>query len=377
MPLLWLCGPPGVGKTTVGWEIFRELGAAAVASAYIDIDQLGICYPALLSDPERHRLKAQNLGLVAATFARAGARCMVVSGVVDPAAGAAGEPIPGVAITLCRLRAEPETLSRRLAARGVAAGDLEAALCEAAAMDRLVAHACVDTSGRPVSEVVRLVRERTGGWPAPRGAFRWRGGESVPRADRRAADGTVLLVCGAVGVGKSRVGWALYEAARRAGRAAAFVDLRQIGLLRLGANDRDPHHRVRAQNVGALWRTYRATGARHLVAVGAVEDAASASLYRRALAPANVTLCRLHAGAEEFRARILRRGLGENWEEPGDPLRGRPQAQLRRIAEGAARTAAALERARLGDLRIDTDGLVPEAVAARIAMASGWPGPDD
>jgi hypothetical protein len=32
IPVLWLCGPPGVGKTTVGWEIFTQLTRDGIAA---------------------------------------------------------------------------------------------------------------------------------------------------------------------------------------------------------------------------------------------------------------------------------------------------------------------------------------------------------
>lgn len=87
IPELWLCGPPGVGKSTVGWEIFSQLTRAGIEVGYIDIDQLGMCLPEAASDPGRYRMKAQNLGSVVANFRAAGARCVVVSGVADAARG--------------------------------------------------------------------------------------------------------------------------------------------------------------------------------------------------------------------------------------------------------------------------------------------------
>ena len=33
IPVLWLCGPPGVGKTTVGWDIFTQLTQAGMEAA--------------------------------------------------------------------------------------------------------------------------------------------------------------------------------------------------------------------------------------------------------------------------------------------------------------------------------------------------------
>ncbi len=77
-------GPPGVGKSTIGWQVYRRMAADRWACAYVDIDQLGICYPELRSDPGRYRLKERNLSAVAANFADDGARGVVVSGVGEP-----------------------------------------------------------------------------------------------------------------------------------------------------------------------------------------------------------------------------------------------------------------------------------------------------
>jgi adenylylsulfate kinase-like enzyme len=40
LPVLWLYGPSGVGKTTVTWELFVQLAREGVATGYVDIDQL-------------------------------------------------------------------------------------------------------------------------------------------------------------------------------------------------------------------------------------------------------------------------------------------------------------------------------------------------
>ena len=51
VPVLWLCGPSGVGKSTVGWAIFDQLSRTGVRSAFLDLDQVGLCYPAPADDP--------------------------------------------------------------------------------------------------------------------------------------------------------------------------------------------------------------------------------------------------------------------------------------------------------------------------------------
>src|SRR5215471_3813961 len=79
IPVLWLCGPSGVGKTTVAWEIYTALAGAGTPAGYVDIDQLGICFPEPAGDRGRHRLQARNLNAVVGAFRAAGARCVVVS----------------------------------------------------------------------------------------------------------------------------------------------------------------------------------------------------------------------------------------------------------------------------------------------------------
>ncbi len=98
-------------------EIFSQLTRAGIETGYVDIDQLGMCYPEAASDPGLHRMKAQNLGSVVANFRAAGARCVIVSGVVDAAHGVHADMIPQAAVTVCRLRASRDELRQRFAGR--------------------------------------------------------------------------------------------------------------------------------------------------------------------------------------------------------------------------------------------------------------------
>lgn len=103
VPVLWLYGPPGVGKSSVAWLVRERLSAAGVRVGYVDVDQLGMCYPGNDVDPGRHLLKSRNLAAVGRNFAAAGARGVVVSGVINragmeetrrprPSCGCAGRP---------------------------------------------------------------------------------------------------------------------------------------------------------------------------------------------------------------------------------------------------------------------------------------------
>jgi hypothetical protein len=167
VPFLWLCGPSGVGKTTVGWEIFSQLDRAGIPVGYLDADQIGLCYPELSDDGGNQRLKARNLGALWPNYRAAGVRCFVFSGGVDTAERAAGyvAAVPGAAVTVCRLRVDHAELRARLIHRGLS-GYLDDYVDEADALDRSdFADLCVDTGGRSVVEVARLVRAEAGGWP--------------------------------------------------------------------------------------------------------------------------------------------------------------------------------------------------------------------
>jgi adenylylsulfate kinase-like enzyme len=381
IPVLWLCGPPGVGKSTLGWEIFTQLTEAGIAAGFADIDQLGMCYPEHSSDPGRHRMKTQNLGAVVANYRASGARCVIVSGVVGPGGPHAGM-VPLAAFTVCRLRAGRDELKQRFLGRGgqhplQRADLLEGALSDADAMDASdFADVCVDTSGLPVAEATRLVRERLAGWPVLTGRSRpYEPGRDEGPAT--AADGPILMLCGPAGVGKSTVGFEVYQRRLRAGSAAAYLDLDQIGFCRPAPAGDPGNHHLKARNLAAVWQTYRTAGAQCLIAVGPVEHDAAAKAYAAALPRAAITLCRLHAGADELTRRIMLRGKGGSWPQPGDPLAGQPTTYLLRAAASAAADAEALEHAVTGALRIDTDRLSVAEAADVIAERTGWPGTAD
>ena len=373
IPVLWLCGPPGVGKSTVGWEIFAQLTGAGIEAGYVDIDQLGMCYPEPVSDPGRHQMKARNLGAVVANYRAAGARCVIVSGVVDPGCGLHAGMIPRAALTVCRLRVGRAELRQRFLGRGGRADTLEEVLSEADAMDASdFADVCADISGLPVAEATRLVRERIAGWPiltGPSRSYETGPGEGLATA----ADGPILLLCGPTGIGKSTVGFEVYLRTLRAGSTAAYIDLDQIGFCCPAPAGDTGNHRVKTRNLVAMWQTYRTAGAQCLIAVGPVENDAAAKAYAAALPRAAITLCRLHAGAGELTRRIMLRGQGGGWPQPGDPLAGQPAACLLRVAASAAADAEALEHAVIGALRIDTDRLTVEEAADVIAALTGWP----
>ena len=376
VPFLWLCGPTGVGKSTVGWEIFRQLADAGSATSYVDADQLGLCYPADGDDPCNDRIKARNLGAVWTAFRAAGAETLILSGGIEFAhlIRDYADQVPGTALTLCRLRADHDTLTERFMGRGWMPDLVNEALIEADELDRLAfGDVCVDTDGLTVAEVAQLVRRSADGWPAPSASQAAAAPRDVP-AGRRPTDDPVpvLLLCGPTAVGKSTVGYEVFTRVRTRVKAA-YVDLAQIGFCHPAPVDDPGNHRLRAANLAAMWPAFRDAGARCLIVTGRVNEAATIRAYTDALPAATFTVCRLLASRETLADRILRRGHGDGPAIPGDELKGQPPVHLQQVAEQAVRDADRLRHAQIGDLCVETDGRSVEDVAQLIVDAAvGW-----
>src|SRR5260370_5248128 len=144
-----------------------------------------------------------------------------------------------------------------------------------------------------------------------------------------------------------------------------------MGFLKPDAANDPGRHLLKARNLAAMWRSYHGAGARHLVVTGPVPTKEISRTYVGALPAAAVTVCRLHAGRAEMRARIMSRASGGSWPQPGDPLCGKPAEYLDRVADQAAAEAQSLERAKVGDIRIDTEGRSVNEAVDLIAAATG------
>jgi len=388
VPVLWITGPMGVGKSTVSWQLFTELAGSGTCTAFADADQLCMCYPAPPNDPGRDLIRARNAGVVIRNCQAAGARRVIVNGIVDPVLGVRSGLPRQADVMVCRLRADPDEVVRRFVGRQRTGDsgihDLVRRVRDGC--DRMdasdFADVCIDTTGAPAGEVARLIRDRCRGWPGfamsgvigeqptvpPTGSSPRRGGQAFRRGGR------VLLLCGPAGVGKSTIGWELYQRCLGAGLTAGYIDLDQIGFLAPHPDGDPRNHRLKARNLAGIWRTYQAAGASHLVVSGPVENQTALRAYAAALPAAVITACRLHAGAAELRRRIMTRGEGGSWPQPGDPLRGQPESYLSHVAEHAAADARALDHTLPDVLRIDTDGRTAGEAADLTAAAAGWPG---
>lgn len=112
---LVLSGPPGVGKTSVGWRVFDRCTDLGLNPAFADLDLLGAAWPAPDDDPHQSRLKATNLAAVWSNYVRAGSRLLIVAGVVEsPGERRQLERAIGGAVVICRLDAPDAELAQRI-----------------------------------------------------------------------------------------------------------------------------------------------------------------------------------------------------------------------------------------------------------------------
>ncbi|MEU4541521.1 hypothetical protein AB0G15_42505 [Streptosporangium sp. NPDC023825] len=381
LPLLWLSGPTGVGKSTVGWEVFAQLSRAGVKTAFVDVDQISLCYP--MPEGVTHRLRARNLAAMWPNFRQEGVQCLVLAGFVDTPEEVREYTalLPEAAFTVCRLRVDSAELKERFLARGWRPDLVQEAVVEAEALERSdYADVCVDTGGLGVSEAARLICERVGGWPGtlPAATFHRVVDRQIHPTSVDAAPASapvpVLWLRGATAVGKSTVGYEIFMQVYRSGVRAAYVDVKQIGALRPVADDDVDSRRLKARNLAAIWAGHRAAGAQCLVVSGEADSGEAVHGYAELLPEMALTVCRLHARPATLADRVAQRGRGGGPALPGDELRGLGSDALHRIAERAAHEAKTLDSAGAGGLRVDTDDRSVKEVAADVRARGGnWP----
>lgn len=169
--VVFLNGTVGVGKSTVADGLGRLERGLGRAHAVIDLDWLRAMWPSPDDDPFHAELELANLRSVASHYRAAGARHVILAGVIEH-----GDALPryrdalaGAELTVCRLTVDAAVGRARLRTRhrndpsGLAwhldrASEL-AAILERAALDDFV----VDTTDRSPAEVAAQVH-RAAGW---------------------------------------------------------------------------------------------------------------------------------------------------------------------------------------------------------------------
>jgi hypothetical protein len=182
VPLLLLCGAPGTGKSSVGWEVYWLLMREGVPVAHVDLDGLGygpLCHSGSFD------LKFQNVAAVWRNYSDTGAFALVVSGlralqedVLACAAAVPGSVPTAVVLTVTAEEQRERILTRANTRYGLRRGGGSSAQTPEA-LERVVAEArqlleeesgeipgalVLDTVGVEVVEIAHQLLLATG-WP--------------------------------------------------------------------------------------------------------------------------------------------------------------------------------------------------------------------
>lgn len=167
----------------------------------------------------------------------------------------------------------------------------------------------------------------------------------------------VMIITGPVGVGKTTVAAEVSALLDRAAIAHAFVDVDSLRWCYLPP-PRDPFNvTIAMRNLTAVWANFRAAGAERLVLADVVESRDELARYRAAVPGAAILVVRLRASVETLTGRVRRRELG---------------AGLAWHLHRAAELAAQMERDRVEDIAVATDGRSVLEIAREVVQRSGW-----
>jgi len=168
----------------------------------------------------------------------------------------------------------------------------------------------------------------------------------------------VLLVTGPVGVGKTSAAEAVAERLTEARVPHALVDIDRISLCYPTPPDDRFNERLGNRNLASIWPNFEAAGATCLILARVVESRDDIAAYREAIPGARILVVRLRASLKTLaeRVRHRERGSGLDW-------------HLARAAE----LAPQMDRDRVEDLLIETDGRTILEIADEILERTGWP----
>ena len=357
LPVIWICGACGSGKSVAAWGLFEELAAAGARVAYVDIDQLGMLYPVPSDDPGwHHGFKGEALATLVPGYVAAGAQLLIVSGVVDPRDGPRTHLPPHTSLTLCLLSPDPAVLRRRILERGWSRADAD----EAAAEDALLRSAPfvdlqIETTALSVAETVAQLR-----------AF----AHIDDRASRLDVEFTsasragVVLLTGPRAVGSSTVAFGLARDRWRADRRTGFLDLQQLGFI-AGAGRTNSESALAVRQLAAMHDLMTQRGAELLV-VSAHLSVSDRALVRAALPRAETTVVRLRADERTLAEHVRARVRGSDARLAADDLLGTDQEHQDAVVAAALAEQHVLDTASADDAVLDVSGRTPAEVVADV-----------
>lgn len=357
LPVLWLAGAPGAGKSATAWHLFSE--AVGSAMAYVDIDQLGMLFPEPEDDPDAERTKALALAATVACYARAGVERLVVSGVIEPGAiGMVRELLAhATELRIVHLRVAEETLMRRLAGRGWPDELVERAVAEQRDLAHAEVDARIDVRAESVADVADAIGPLLGAPGSAVGHV-----EELPDAEVTGPlEVPITIVTGPRAVGKSTVAWELFQRRAAAGERTGFLDLEQLGFAYVADGLRV---RLRVRNVAATADVFRRQGAGEVIVNGSVRG--ELEMLREL---GDVRVIRLTASAADLAERVGRRAVDAGSARlAGDDLLGADPERQEAVVREILAEERWYETSGIGEV-VSTSGLAVAEVVDEITAA--------
>ncbi len=370
LPVVWLVGAAGVGKSTVGWQVRANLAAVGISAAFVDSDQLRLAVGA--GGVSETELIARGLRALDPGYRDAGAELLVVAGLADGRAHVR-ELLPGVEpadILICHLHADDAAIRDRIRQRGWQVDLTDKAVEYAARIDRGWADLRIDTSTLSPQQVAATVSHAAQ-------AHLHRVDHEASRdtavcTDRHTAErlpDRVLLVAGPGGIGTSTIGFQVYTQLAKSGHHVGYLDLHQLGFL--GAEPRgDQLVSLRSRNARAVAATLADSGIDTIVATADLVTATAVlrTSWRR---EARVLAFELYASPSTIAERIRMLAQGHAPPIAGDHRRGLSGHALDKSIAASLAEASKLRLRIAGAHMISADGAEAATTAAKIISTAG------
>jgi gluconate kinase len=166
-----------------------------------------------------------------------------------------------------------------------------------------------------------------------------------------------VLLTGPVGAGKTAVAMELGELLAERRLSTAVIDLDWLGWFHPASSDGPSPDELIVENLASVWPRFREAGARYFVLARALTEREQVDALRRALPDVELTVVLIAASQAAIAERLGRRDEGVVLHE--------------HLAE-STEMAAALERARLEDVRIENERPPVRDAAEELLSALGW-----
>ncbi len=351
------------------WAVMELLAADGVPVAYLDIDQVGMLYPASAGDPQRHRFKAEALAALVVNYARVGVRVVVVSGVADPDTRRLTAANPTFDASLFLLAPGPGVLRRRLAARGwdveaVEAGEaMDSALRQAAWWDEVV-----DTTGLSIEQTaVRLRRFLPARWRLSETVFS--SGPAAGGVPVLSATAPILVLTGVRAVGCSTVGFGLALNRWTTGQVTGYLDTDQLSFLAGPDVSEDTRSELALAQTLTMHDLMTAWGATLIVCASHDTPRSLQATLTERLPQAPALVACLRADPATLLAHVQQRSAGGGARLAGDYLLGAGPDHQRTVVEAATAAQQQLDQQETGETGktvVDVTGRTPTDVITEL-----------